>query len=145
MLEVGRVKSLRKTRNRQRILCELQKLRSHPTAEDLFRVVRQYRPQVSLGTVYRNLTTLAEAGVIQRLDSGSPRARFDGNPRPHCHIRCTRCDRIEDVHVLPSDLFGRELDTLNAYKLLGYHLEFSGLCPECRSKLRNSDDWTFCW
>jgi Fe2+ or Zn2+ uptake regulation protein len=92
-----------------------------------------------VGTVYRNLTALAAAGVIQRLDSASPKARFDGNPKPHCHVRCTRCDRIDDLHVSPSELFETSFDTLNGYKVLGFRLEFSGLCSACKTGDRGAD------
>jgi Fur family ferric uptake transcriptional regulator len=112
---------------------------------DLFEIVRQQRPKISLGTVYRNLDLLAAAGVIQKLDSGSSQGRFDGNAKPHCHVRCTHCDRIDDVHTLPSEPFGKELGPLNGYEVLGYRLEFFGLCPECSKQAPVEEDWPVCF
>ena len=60
----------------------------HPTAETVYLNIRKEFPNISLGTVYRNLNLLAEIGEIQKLSSGIGPDRFDGNPAPHYHFIC---------------------------------------------------------
>ena len=69
----------RNTRQREVILEELRKLRSHPTAPVLYEIVRRRLPRISLGTVYRNLELLAKSGVVRKLELSDSEARFDGN------------------------------------------------------------------
>ena len=94
----------RNTPQRRVILEELQKTSSHPTAAELYAKVRRRLPRISLGTVYRNLDLLAEMGKIQKLDLAGGETRFDGNPEPHCHMRCVRCGRVDDLHEIAVDV-----------------------------------------
>ena len=124
----------RKSRQRQVILDEIQRLSSHPSAAELYEIVRRRLPRISLGTVYRNLELLAQSGVIRKLESGGSEARFDGNVEPHYHVRCVRCGRVDDAPGLPGDLLKDEIRDLGGYKVIGYRLELAGICPACRSK-----------
>ena len=73
---------MNKTIQRQTICEELCKLTSHPTADELYDIVKKRMPQISLGTVYRNLEQLAECGVILKLETAGRQKRFAGNPPP---------------------------------------------------------------
>jgi len=115
------------------ILEELQKLTTHPSAVTLHGIVRKRLPKVSLGTVYRNLDLLTRAGVIQKLSTGVPEARFDWNPEFHYHVCCVQCGRVDDVHNVSSDLVDREIDEIQGFDILGYQLQFVGICPDCRA------------
>jgi len=123
----------RKTPQRRIILEELQKSRSHPTAAELYEIVRCRLPRISLGTVYRNLDLLAEMGTIQRLDLGGT-TRFDGDPCRHYHVRCVHCGRVDDVRDLPADLVRGKPKETGGYEIVGHRLEYLGVCPECRSE-----------
>ena len=123
----------RNTRQRQVIIEEIQKLDTHPSAVMLYELVRKRLPKVSLGTVYRNLDFLAQAGVIQKLNTGSTEARFDWNPELHYHVRCVHCGRVDDVHDAPNVLVDREVNELQGFDILGHQLQFIGICPDCRS------------
>lgn len=125
-------KTHRTTRQRQVILGELKKLTCHPTAMELYEIVRQVLPRVSLGTVYRNLEFLARDGTIQKLETGGKESRFDGTPDRHSHVRCLVCGRVDDAHHEPEDLAEDSLTHLNGYEILGHRLEYFGYCPECR-------------
>ena len=124
----------RNTRQREVILEELRKLRSHPTAVGLYELVRRRLPRISLGTVYRNLELLAAMGEIQKLGPGAAQARFDGNTDRHDHLRCIDCGRVDDLPGAPLDLAQVKHNDLSGYKLLGYRLEFVGVCPGCREQ-----------
>ncbi len=128
----------RNTRQRKVILEELRKLTSHPTADALYEMVRRRLPRISLGTVYRNLDLLAGMGEIQKIDLGSSQARFDGNADSHNHVRCTNCGRVDDVPGEPLDLAPVAHNDCSGYELLGYRLEFVGICPRCREQTNKS-------
>ena len=87
----------RMTRQRMVILEELRKVKTHPTADELYAMVRTRMPRISLGTVYRNLDFLTESKEILKLESAGSIRRFDGDTRPHQHVRCQICGKIGDV------------------------------------------------
>lgn len=124
----------RDTQQRQVVLEELKRLTSHPTAAELYEITRARLPKISLGTVYRNLKLLADNGVIQKLQLSGSQARFDGDPGRHDHVRCVGCDRVDDLSDLPGDFVKGEAESPSDYGILGFRLEFIGVCPECRSR-----------
>ncbi len=127
--------NLRMTRQRRVILEELRKVNTHPSADEVYEMVRKRLPRISLGTVYRNLEILSESGDIQKLEPGCSLKRFDGDPSEHCHIRCVRCDRIADVPMVP-ELEMIDLEQVNTtnFEVIGHRLEFLGVCPICADK-----------
>ncbi len=128
------MKVQRNTRQRQVILDELRKVTSHPTAAQLYDMVRPLLPRISLGTVYRNPDRLTETGVIQRVEVLGSEARYDGNAARHHHVRCVQCGRVGDLHSVPHDVLKVEVTEADGYEILGYRLEFFGRCPDCRKQ-----------
>ena len=128
---------MRKTEQRTVILEELRKCRHHPGADEIYLRVKERLPRISLGTVYRNLELLSAQGTIQRLDSGTGQKRFDPVAEPHCHFRCTRCGKVED---LPFAVDLPKLDPGLAWVrqrvISGGHSEYFGLCPDCAGPAR---------
>jgi Fur family ferric uptake transcriptional regulator len=129
----------RNTQQRQIILEELRKLKTHPTAAALYAIVRSRLPKISLGTVYRNLEMLHQLGIIQKLDFGGSEARYDGTVDEHHHIRCVSCGRIDDISGSPLALSGCDVNNLGGYKILGHRFEYLGLCPECQNNQQNQN------
>jgi len=128
----------RMTQQRRVILETLRILRTHPTADELYAVVRRHLPRISLGTVYRNLDELTRCGLVRRLDMGGAAARFDSDTAPHGHVRCLRCARLDDVPVKPGKVRLQAVSNATGYQVFGYRLEFEGLCPECRTMEANN-------
>ena len=120
------------TKQRQVILEELKKTASHPTADEVFLMVRQRLPRISLGTVYRNLELLSENGTIQKLDWSGRQKRYDGNFENHYHIRCLNCGRVEDVLIKPFSVVEETFRTVTDYEIMGYRLEVLGFCANCK-------------
>ncbi|MBQ4567087.1 MAG: transcriptional repressor [Desulfovibrio sp.] len=124
----------RMTRQRAVILEELRKSRSHPTADELYSIVRERLPRISLGTVYRNLDFLADSGEIRRLESAGTIKRFDGNMHHHQHVRCVSCGCIGDVMPpLPTPDFD-EMTVEGFSAIHNARVEFDGLCDACASR-----------
>ena len=126
---------LSNTQQRRIILEELRKLNTHPTADELYAIVRQRLPQISLGTVYRNLELLSEDGQILKLQLTGKQKRFDGTVATHYHKRCPYCDRVSDLGQTEMAEIDRALNVLvRQIGCQGYMLELSGICPDCRQK-----------
>jgi Fur family transcriptional regulator, peroxide stress response regulator len=123
--------NMRLTSQRQVILEELQKVKSHPTANEVYDMVRKRLPRIGLGTVYRNLDLLAERGIINKLEVGGEQKRFDGDTSPHYHIRCVRCNRVEDIFFERDKKLEKKAATCCNYKILDHHVQFSGICSTC--------------
>jgi Fe2+ or Zn2+ uptake regulation protein len=133
---------MRMTPQRRIILEELRKLDTHPSADELYRIVRRRLPRISLGTVYRNLEVLSRMGVIRRLELGGQQMRFDGRLQAHQHIQCIECGRIDDLPagtaVTECD---RDLLAGTGYEVLERRVEFVGMCPSCRAAREGSDSY----
>jgi len=132
--------NFRMTRQRKVILEELRKVDTHPSADEVYEMVRKRLPRISLGTVYRNLEILSDSGDIQKLEPGCSLKRFDGNPAEHCHIRCIRCDRIADVPMASDLEIDLERVDSTDFEIVGHRLEFLGLCPRCSDKSRPAEN-----
>ena len=87
------------SRQRQMIYNFLMTRKDHPTADVVYRNVREEFPNISLGTVYRNLTLLADMGEIQRLQVGDGVDHFDADTSKHCHFICSNCSAVTDMQL----------------------------------------------
>ena len=122
------------TRQRKTVLDVLKGMDTHPTADEIYDRVKQKLPRISLGTVYRNLEVLSELGEIQILELSGSLKRFDWDPHKHYHIRCIRCDRVENAPLAPMNQLENELYESTVFEIMGHNLEFVGLCPTCTKK-----------
>jgi len=122
------------TRQRKVILEELLKQNTHPSADEIYQMVRRRMPRISLGTVYRNLEVLASMGKIQKLELSGALKRYDWDTSKHYHIRCLYCDRVDDAPIAPLNQLENDLYGATVFEIIGHNLEFTGLCPECSKK-----------
>lgn len=124
----------RRSKQRQVILEELRRVKTHPTADAVYDMVRRRLPRISLGTVYRNLGSLSRSGEVLKLEVAGTQKRFDGNPSLHYHVRCVECGRVDDLSgELVTDIEER-VHEVTDYEILGHRLEFFGLCPKCQEQ-----------
>ena len=130
--------NLRMTRQRRVILEELCKVDTHPSADEVYAMVRKRLPRISLGTVYRNLEILAGSGDIQKLEPGGTLKRFDGKTENHYHLRCVRCDRVVDAPIDFEVTIRHDLKYATDFKIIGHKLELIGLCPACSTQAKTS-------
>ncbi len=123
---------IRLTTQRQIILEELAKLKTNPTATDVYDVVRKRLPRIGLGTVYRNLELMADNGMILKIEVGGTQKRFDAITKPHYHTRCSRCGKVEDMDVPVNDDLVKAAAKNCLYQIMGHRVEFTGVCPDCQ-------------
>ena len=118
----------RYSRQRELIYQALLHTREHPTAEMVYQILKPDNPNLSLGTVYRNLSLLASEGRIIRMPF--PVERYDADTSPHAHFFCQRCGRVSDL-PLPYD---PQLDRAAArcgHQVAGHSVLFTGVCAQC--------------
>ena len=125
---------IRLTTQRQIILEELSKVKTHPTAGEVYDMVRKRLPRIGLGTVYRNLELMAENGMIVKLEVGGTQKRFDATTDAHYHIRCSCCGRVDDIDVPVIDSLVDAAAENSSYQIIGHHIEFTGICSKCREE-----------
>jgi Fur family transcriptional regulator, ferric uptake regulator len=124
----------RMTQQRKAILEELRKLTSHPTADELHRLVRNKLPKINIATVYRNLELLSEEGHVLKMDVAGTQRRFDGTAENHYHIRCSVCGRVDDVHMGLVGSLEETAEKRCGYRVTSHRIEFTGICPECAGR-----------
>lgn len=126
--------TMKYSRQRAAILSFLQSRRDHPTAELVYSSVKEAFPNISLGTVYRNLNQLTEAGIIAKHSFGLLGIdHFDYNTSPHCHFVCTRCSAVIDLPVEYDDFSLIDAEAAKGFDGLiqGHRLYFCGICKNC--------------
>ncbi|MBN1152787.1 MAG: transcriptional repressor, partial [Dehalococcoidia bacterium] len=106
----------------------------HPSAEWVYSQVKRELPNISLGTVYRNLRRLTEAGEIASYESTGGVSRFDGCAATHYHFRCERCGAMIDIDEPVNTDLDRRVAAHTGLDIRCHVLEFRGLCRDCQLK-----------
>ena len=121
-----------KTRQREMILGFLRESEAHPTAAQTHAALLRLIPNLSLGTVYRNLEVLVQEGLVEELPSAGG-TRYDGNPKLHHHFICERCGAIDDLHLQAPPSLAQKLRRARGRKATRVRIDFFGLCEACES------------
>lgn len=124
----------RNTIQGQLVLNAVKHLSNHPTADDVYSYVEKLYPNISKATVYRNLNSLAEDGMLTKISVPDGADRFDHTLEKHYHIKCMECKEFMDLDLD----YMRELDDkvsqLSGCKILSHDIAFKGICPKCIDK-----------
>ena len=119
-------------KKREAILNCLRSTNTHPTAEWVYTQLKAEYPDISLGTVYRNLALFKEKGLVISVGTVNGVERFDADTEPHVHFICTGCGRVDDLQSLPVP---EELKHTAAQScggnVTGCQLTFTGICADC--------------
>lgn len=118
------------SRQREAILDVLRSTDTHPTANWIYGKVRETLPNISLGTVYRNLSALTEAGEILCINVGDDFLHYDGDISAHLHLHCKNCGNIIDIRLKCDPLSQMALKTGFEPENAVYVL--SGICKKCK-------------
>ncbi|MFR1480143.1 MAG: Fur family transcriptional regulator [Hydrogeniiclostridium mannosilyticum] len=124
----------RNTIQRSLVLKAVNTLQCHATADEIYQIVVYEHPNISKGTVYRNLKQLAESGEIRKLEVPGGADRFDHQCHDHYHVRCLKCDRLFDVDMDYIEGLEKGIKDSHGFAFSGYDLIFKGICPQCRKK-----------
>lgn len=126
--------ALKYSRQREEIKSFLMTRKDHPTADVVYMNVRQQNPNISLGTVYRNLTLLADMGEILRLRVGDGVDHFDADTSRHYHFICTECGSVIDLEMESIDSIMEVAGKNFAGQITGHFTYFQGTCEDCCKK-----------
>lgn len=124
----------KRSKQRDAIMANLAPRKDHPTAYMVYEDLRRELPNISLGTVYRNLSLLAEQGEILKISCNGNMDRFDPTTIPHYHFHCTKCDCVTDIELeLTVDLNQPKAKDFHG-EIESHTLFFSGICENCISE-----------
>lgn len=121
----------RYSRQRELIYQTLMETDQHPTAEMVYHWLKPTNPNLSLGTVYRNLNLLADEGTISRMSF--PVERYDANTQPHAHLKCQTCGKVYDIHLAHDQGICDKAIMQSGHQIVGYDLTFQGECVHCKT------------
>ena len=122
----------RGTKQKETILKVLKNTRSHPTADQIYDEVRKEIPNISKGTIYRNLQVLQEDGAIFTLNLNGTLSRYEVKQESHYHFRCERCGRVFDLDEPIDKEIDARVSRHTGFKVSHHQTEFRGLCKECQ-------------
>ena len=119
-------------KKRNAILECLRSTNRHPSADMVYSMLQEEHPDISMATVYRNLSRFRSQGVIQCVATVRGTERFDANTDPHVHFICSNCDEVIDLHQIqvPQELTA-SVETTSGCRPDGCQLTFTGLCQKC--------------
>ena len=125
----GTIKGFKRTPQRLAILDHLDGNKSHPSAEDIYRVVARKNPSMSFATVYNTLNTLVQAGAVRELTIDPDRKRYDPDTSSHHHLICLDCRKVVDIPGnIPVEV---PRNMAREFAITGNHIEFYGICGPC--------------
>jgi Fe2+ or Zn2+ uptake regulation protein len=122
------------TSQRRAVLEALKDFRGHPSAEEVYLVVKKRNPRVALGTVYQALSVLEEIGLIEAKHWSESPVRYDLNTEPHYDIRCTGCGEVAEIPGVEFEDFAARVRENTPYKVTDACLVIEGLCPHCQAE-----------
>ena len=125
------IKTLKYSRQRECIKSFLIGRKDHPTADTVYMHVREQYPNISLGTVYRNLTLLSDIGEIARLNVGDGVDHFDADTSPHQHIVCNVCGCVQDIFLPDTSEIMNFASKYYDGVITSHTLHFRGICSTC--------------
>lgn len=130
------MKTLKYSRQRESIKACLMERCDHPTADALYTRIREQFPNISLGTVYRNLSLLVDLGEIQKLSCGDGIDHFDYDTSPHYHYVCKSCGKIVDLPMQTANALETEAKKHINGTVDEHTIYFYGTCEDCSRSIK---------
>ena len=134
-------RTTRYSKKREAILTAIRSTNCHPSAELVYQTLKPEHPDLSLGTVYRNLIFFQQRGDIQSVGVVRGQERFDAVTSPHSHFVCNSCGAVSDLHNIQLDAdLNRSVSQQYGLAVERHELTFYGLCPECMQKNKKKNE-----
>jgi Fur family peroxide stress response transcriptional regulator len=125
--------NFRLTPQRLAIISLLEGNTTHPSAEDIYKSLRDAFPTISLGTVYKTLEMLRDIGTVTELNIRKNRKNYDPDTKPHHHLLCGKCHRIVDLFI-ETNLNIEPVLKQTEHNFSHYQISFYGECCDCKTK-----------
>ena len=127
----------RNTIQKELVLNAVVKMHSHVTAEEVYNFIKTDYPTIGKGTVYRNLSILADENRIRKVDIPGSADCYDFTLKKHYHVRCIVCGKVSDVDMDEIEIMDSLIRDKHGIKFLDYDILFKGICKECQEKQEN--------
>jgi len=124
----------KRSKQRDRILQLLQQTETHPTADWLYQKLKKEFPNLSFGTIYRNLNILIEQNLVQRIPFGSTYDRYEARMSPHYHLICESCGLVQDFNLPQYKDINIQAQKMSDFEILRHRIDFFGICEKCRRR-----------
>ncbi len=125
--------NFRYSKQRDAVMKVLDKINYHPTVDEIYDIVRKKYPKVSLATIYRNVEQLTQMNKIWKIELPNEPARYDGNMEKHHHVRCSKCNAINDVWIEKEVTDLIDIGSIkNRFSITCFKIEFEGICENCQ-------------
>ncbi|MGB3682035.1 MAG: Fur family transcriptional regulator [Rubrobacteraceae bacterium] len=122
------------TSQRRAVLDALEDAQGHPSAEEVYLLVKRKNPRVALGTVYQALSVLEDIGVIDSERWAESPTRYDLNTEPHLDVHCCRCGGVSEVPGVELGDLKSLIQENTPYEIQSARLVIEGYCPECQKE-----------
>lgn len=122
----------RNTAQKQIILDTLKNLGSHVSATAIYHELQNTHPHIGRATVFRVLSDMAEDGILLRVTVAGSDDRFDITSRPHCHVHCRVCGKVDDIWLDCEPTMRTHIQNSSGFRVENEHIEFGGVCRECQ-------------
>ena len=134
-------RATRYSKKREAILTAIRGTRCHPSAEWVYQSLKPEHPDLSLGTVYRNLIFFQQWGEIQSVGVVKGQERFDGETRPHSHFICNSCGAVSDLEGIQVDTgLDQTVSRQYGFAVERHELTFYGRCPKCMQEQKHEEE-----
>jgi len=130
------VKTRRKSSQREKIYEIILSGRSHPTALDLYEMIRREMPAASLGNIYRNLGILVEDGRLIKIKFGDDTEHYDATVSVHYHFACRKCGNVMDLEMPVQEDIIAKAQKFCGHELTGHSIQFFGTCEKCKNIIK---------
>lgn len=125
----------RHSKKRDAVLDMIRSTTCHPSAEWVYQQLRAQYPDISLGTVYRNISLFKEEGLVSTIATVQGQERYDGNTADHVHLICSHCGAVLDVEGMEAEEgLMHQAALCTGAKVTACSLSFMGVCPECMAR-----------
>ena len=128
---------MRYSKQKEEILKAVINTSSHPDATYIYNKVREEIPNISLGTVYRNLNALVDTGMIRKIMLDDGNIRFDKTLNTHNHIKCIKCGKVEDIGILLNSNDIKKIEKQTGFKITDGSFNINGVCENCLKERNN--------
>ncbi len=125
---------MRYSKQKDEILNTVLESNCHPDANYIYNLVKLKIPNISLGTVYRNLNILANEGKIRKILLEDGNYRFDKTLKVHNHIRCINCNKLVDIDTLINSDEIKKIEENTYFKVTNSCFNLNGICSDCKGK-----------
>lgn len=122
---------MRYSKQKEEVLKVVLESFDHPDAQKVYKTVKKRIPNISLGTVYRNLNTLSDEKLIRRVRNQDGNDRYDRTLTNHNHVKCERCGKVCDISILIDDSKVSMIEKETGFKITDCNFNINGICEDC--------------